>query len=151
MIDDNQTLETLKREGMHLSSYNKRAIAFMVDDMLISTMFAIIFWERFKSLTDPESLILFVNSLFIYIIIVKTIYQTIFIAMYGQTLGKMLMKIKVINRDYFDQPNWFESFQRAGMRALSEVVFYIGFIAANFTPLRQTWHDKFAKTLVVDA
>ena len=151
MIDDAQKLDALKNENIKLSSYNKRAIAFMVDDMLISTMFAIIFWERFKTLSDPESLILFINSLFIYIIIVKTIYQTIFIAMYGQTLGKMLMKIKVINRDYFDQPSWFESFQRAGMRALSEVVFYIGFIAANFTTLRQTWHDKFAKTLVVDA
>ncbi len=151
MIEDTQTLDTLKREGMQLSSYNKRAIAFMVDDMLISSMFAIIFWDTFKTLTDPESLVLFINSLFIYIILVKTIYHTIFIAMYGQTLGKMLMKIKVINRDYFDQPSWFESFQRAGMRALSEVVFYIGFIAANFSPLRQTWHDKVAKTLVVDA
>ena len=151
MIEDNQIQTTLDREGLKLASFNKRAMAFMVDDIIISTMFAVIFWDKFKTLADPESLILFVNSLFLYIILVKTIYQTVFIGMYGQTLGKMLMKIEVINSEYLDQPNFLEALQRALVRAVSEVAFYIGFIWANFTPLRQTWHDKFAKTLVVDA
>jgi uncharacterized RDD family membrane protein YckC len=150
-MKDSEILTQLKHENMQLASYNKRAIAFMLDDMIISSMFAIIFWDRFQSIVEPEALILFVNSLFIYIITVKTIYQTLFIALYGQTLGKMVMKIRVINRDYFDQPNFLEAFQRAIIRALSEIVFYIGFIWANFNPLRQTWHDKMAKTLVVDA
>jgi uncharacterized RDD family membrane protein YckC len=150
-MQDTEILAQLKHENMQLASYNKRAIAFMLDDMIISSMFAIIFWDKFQTIVEPEALILFVNSLFIYIITVKTIYQTLFIALYGQTLGKMVMKIRVINRDYFDQPNFLESFQRAIIRALSEILFYIGFIWANFNPLRQTWHDKMAKTLVVDA
>ena len=140
----------LQRENIKLSSFNKRALAFMIDDMIISIIFAIIYWDKFQSIVQPEALVLFVNSLFIYIITVKTLYQTIFIALYGQSLGKMAMKIKVINREYFDQPNFLEAFQRAVIRALSEVVFYIGFVWANFNPLRQTWHDMFAKTLVVD-
>ena len=148
---DNNIQETLDREGLKLASFNKRAMAFMVDDLIISSIFAIIFWDKFSTFSEPENLILFVNSLFVYIILVKTIYQTIFIGMYGQTLGKMLMKIEVINSEYLDQPNFLEALQRAFVRAVSEVVFYIGFIWANFTPLRQTWHDKFAKTLVVDA
>ncbi len=151
MIADNQVENSLKEEGLHLASFNKRAIAFMVDDMIISSIFAFIFWDKLKVLSDPESLVLFINSLFIYIITVKTIYQTLFVFMYGQTLGKMLVKIRVINRDYLDQPDFLESLKRGLVRAVSEVVFYLGFIWANFTPLRQTWHDKYAKTLVVDA
>ncbi len=150
-MNDEQIEAQLSRENLKLSSFNKRAIAFMLDDMLISMMFVIIFWDKFKILVEPEAVVLFINSLFIYIILVKTIYQTIFIALYGQTLGKMVMKIRVINREYFDQPSYLEALQRGVVRALSEVVFYIGFIWANFTPLRQTWHDKVAKTLVVDA
>ncbi len=150
MIEPDALLAQLERENLKLSSYNKRAFAFMIDDMLVSILFAIIFWDTLRGLTTFEALFRFVNSLFLYIIVVKSIYQTIFIAMYGQTLGKMLVKIRVINQEYFDQPSWLESFQRALMRALSEVVFYIGFAVANFSPLRQTWHDKTAKTLVVD-
>jgi len=150
-MNDEQIQTELDREGMKLASFNKRAIAFMLDDMIISLIFAVIFWDKFKTLVEPEALVLFINSLFIYILIVKTIYQTIFIALYGQTLGKMVMKIRVINREYLDQPSYLEAIQRAVVRAVSEVAFYIGFVWANFTPLRQTWHDKFAKTLVVDA
>jgi len=149
-MSDEQTLKQLESEGLKLSSFNKRAIAFMVDDIIISTIFAVIFWEKFRAIADPQALILFVNSLFIYIITVKTLYQTIFVAMYGQTLGKMLMKIRVINEEYFDNPSWLESLQRATGRALSEVVFYLGFIWAHLSPLRKTWHDRFSKTLVVD-
>ncbi len=148
---DEQIISQLNREGLKLSSFNKRALAFMIDDMIISSIFAIIFWDEFKSISDPEALVLFVNSLFIYIISVKTLYQTIFVALYGQTLGKMALKIRVINKEYLDEPSWLESFLRAFMRAISEIFFYLGFLWANFTPLRQTWHDKFAKTLVVDA
>jgi len=150
MMDESQIQAQLKRENINLASLNKRAIAFMIDDMLVSAIFTLIFWDKFKTMSDPESLIHFINALFIYVIVVKTLYQTIFVALYGQTVGKMLTKIRVINREYLDQPDWLESFYRAGGRALSEVVFYLGFIWANYTPLRETWHDKFAKTLVVD-
>ena len=40
---------------------------------------------------------------------------------------------------------------RAVMRVVSEILFYFGFVVAFFSPLKLTWHDKFAKTLVVDA
>ncbi len=149
-MNDEQIQTQLAQENLKLASFNKRAIAFMLDDMIISLIFAVIFWDKFKTLLDPEDLVLFINSLFVYILLVKTIYQTVFIAMYGQTLGKMVMKIRVINREYFDQPSYLEALQRGIVRALSEVVFYVGFVWANFTPLRQTWHDKAAKTLVVD-
>ncbi len=150
-MDDEAVASQLKRENIALASFNKRALAFMIDDIIISLLFTIIFWDKFKAITDPQTLVLFINSLFIYIITVKTLYQTIFVALYGATLGKMALKIRVMSREHFDQPDWIESFKRAFVRALSEIFFYIGFIWANFTPLRETWHDKFAKTLVVNA
>ena len=151
MMSDEQTHEELDSEGLKLASFNKRAIAFMLDDMIISIIFAVIFWDKLGAIVEPDALILFINSLFFYILVVKTNYQSVFIALYGQTLGKMVVKIRVINKEYLDQPSFLESLQRGVVRALSELAFYIGFIWANFTPLRQTWHDKFAKTLVVDA
>jgi len=150
-MDDEQIQVQLAREGLQLVSTEKRSIAFMIDEMVISIIFSIIFWDKFKTLVEPDALILFVNSLILYILTVKTIYQAIFIALYGQTLGKMVMKIRVINKEYFDQPSATEAVQRAVVRAFSEIAFYIGFVIANFTPLRQTWHDKFAKTLVINA
>jgi uncharacterized RDD family membrane protein YckC len=150
-IDDEEIVDKLSNEGIDLSTVNKRATAFVIDDMIISVLFMIIFFDKFKALSgDIEGMVSFMNSIFLYMISVKTLYQTIFIGLYGQTIGKMVMKIKVINVDYLDNPDFFESFQRAIGRVVSEVVFYLGFIWANFTPSRQTWHDKLAKTIVVD-
>ena len=151
MIDEKAIENNLKNENLSLAAINKRAMAFMVDDLIISAIFIIMFWEKLHALGSPDAVMRYVNSLFLYIIAVKTIYQTVFIALYGQTLGKMLVKIRVINADYLDAPDWLEALQRAASRSLSEVVFYLGFLWANFTPLRQTLHDKYAKTLVVDA
>jgi uncharacterized RDD family membrane protein YckC len=150
-MDDEEIVDKIKLEGIELSTINKRLTAFVIDDIIISILFMIIFFDKFRSLSgDLEATIAFMNSIFLYMISVKTLYQTIFIALYGQTIGKMAMKIKVINIDYFDNPDFIESFIRAIGRVVSEVVFYLGFIWANYNLSRQTWHDKLAKTIVVD-
>jgi uncharacterized RDD family membrane protein YckC len=50
-----------------------------------------------------------------------------------------------------ENPSIFYSASRAVVRLFSESVFYIGFIWAFLNPKRETWHDKFGKTLVVNA
>ncbi len=148
---NNQDLEKrLVADNLKLSSINKRAYAFFIDDFIISILFVIMFWEQFTTLDDPESMVLFMNSLFVYIMIVKTLYQTIFISLYGATLGKMALKIHVIDTEYLSKPSFMEALLRSIMRIVSEALFYVGFLSANFNNMRQTWHDKFGKTLVVD-
>ncbi len=146
-----KVLENLKREDLHLASIEKRMIAFMIDDMLISMIFLIIFYQKIILLiNDYEQMVIFINSIFVYIVSVKIAYQTIFVYLYGQTVGKMAMKIRIVNKFTFDNPTFLESLNRAVARVVSEIFFYLGFIWANYNPLRESWHDKFAKTIVID-
>ena len=81
----------------------------------------------------------------------KIVYQTFFVMQYGATLGKLAVKIKVIEIATLTNPNILSSLNRAIFRIVSEMLFYLGFLWGMMDPARQTWHDKTAKTLVVDA
>ncbi len=144
-------VEKLHQEGIVLAPFSKRAWAFAIDDILISLLFYIIFFDEINGYgSDLYSLSLFMNQIFAYILLVKILYQTIFVALYGQTLGKMALKIRVVDRDYLDTPTWYEAFLRALWRVVSEIFFYLGFVWAKFNPLLETWHDKMSKTIVID-
>ena len=82
-------------------------------------------------------------------IILKIIYQTFFVYQYGATLGKLAMKIKVIEIRTQSNPSFASSLNRAIFRIISEMFFYLGFLWGMMDPLKQTWHDKTAKTLVI--
>ncbi|HHD83925.1 MAG TPA: RDD family protein [Campylobacteraceae bacterium] len=151
MHDDETLLKNLAREELHLASINKRAIAMFIDEILVSLLFFFMISDKLSTLGTPEAVVAYTQSLMLYVLIVKILYQALFVALYGATLGKMAMKIKVVDHDYFDIPSWRASIIRSVMRVVSEILFYFGFIVAFFSPLRRTWHDKFAKTLVVDA
>ena len=146
-----QIVEKLHKEGIVLASFSKRAWAYAIDDIVISLLFYIIFFDEINRYGgNLYALSLFINQIFPYIVLVKILYQTIFVALYGQTLGKMVLKIRVVNRDYLDTPSFYEAFSRAAWRIVSEVLFYLGFVWAKFNPLLETWHDKMAKSIVID-
>ncbi len=143
-------LERLERENLSLASINKRGWAYFVDEMVVSFLIMIIFWDRLFSVTTPEDMILMMNSLAVYVVILKIIYQTFFVWYYGATPGKLLLKIKVVDREVFENPSFLNSFVRAVVRIVSEMFFYLGFIWALMNPLKEAWHDKAAKTLVIN-
>jgi uncharacterized RDD family membrane protein YckC len=66
------------------------------------------------------------------------------------TLGKRLMRLKVVNSDYgpvnFSQATW-----RHFAKFLSTFTLFAGFALAFFNDRRQTLHDMIAGTLVVRA
>ena len=140
----------LHREQIELSSINKRSVAYAIDEILVSVLFAIIVWEQLKVIKTPEEMMTYSSSLFVYIMSVKIIYQSVFIYMYGASLGKLAMKIRVIESDYLGLPTLKQSILRAIMRVIGEMVFYFGYIVAFFSPIRLTWHDRIATTLVID-
>ena len=80
----------------------------------------------------------------------KIIYQAFFVMQYGASLGKIAMKIRVIEIKTLDNPNVISSLNRAIFRVISEMLFYLGFLWGMMDPSRQTWHDKTAKTLVTN-
>jgi len=69
-------------------------------------------------------------------------------AMYGQTFGKMAMKIKVVNEDGTPL-DYRKAFLRWLGYFLCDLTFYIGYLWAAFDHRKQGLHDKVCRTVVV--
>ncbi|OPX27337.1 MAG: RDD family protein [Campylobacteraceae bacterium 4484_166] len=134
---------------LSLSTTRKRAMAFVIDDILINIVLIVMFWDMIKGGTY-ETVVLVLKEEVYKIIFLKFLYQSIFIWYYGATVGKKIMKIRVITFDTYKNVSLLQSSLRSIGRVLSELYFYLGFLLAFFTASRQTFHDKIGKTLVVD-
>ena len=148
----NEEIENnLHREGIVLAQNKKRAMAFFVDEMLLSFLLVIALWDSFQSAQTMEELIKITNTFVLEYMFMKIVYQAFFVMQYGATLGKILMKIRVIEVNTMQTPNVIVALNRSVFRVISEMIFYLGFLWGLLNPERQAWHDKTAKTLVVDA
>lgn len=150
-MNEESLVNEFEKRSITLASIQKRAVAFFVDEIVISVFLFFAFGDVFGNITNEEELVSVIASLTPYIILMKIIYQAFFVYMYGATPGKMLMKIKIIYTYSIDKPNLFNSILRALGRVVSESFFYIGFVWAYFNPKKQTWQDLAAKTLVINA
>lgn len=65
------------------------------------------------------------------------------------TLGKILMKIKVVDQSGH-RLTFINAISRNASKILSAAVFALGFIWILFDKKRQGWHDKMNKTYVVE-
>jgi len=147
----NEEIENvLHREGLVLADIKKRAMAFFIDEMLLSFLLIIGMSDSFSNAKTVEAMINLTNSYLFEYLLMKIAYQTFFVMQYGATLGKIAMKIRVIEIATLQNPTLVCSFNRAVFRVISEMLFYIGFLWGMMDPARQTWHDKTAKTLVVN-
>ncbi len=145
-----EILENLKRERLALATINRRSLAFFIDEMIISILFYIIYADSFAKAGSLETIIELTNMLFFQVVLLKIIYHTFFVWMYGATVGKIFLKIKVVSVDEFDNPNLMSAFIRSVVRIVSEFLFYLGFLWAFFDKAKQAWHDQAAKTVVVN-
>jgi len=69
-------------------------------------------------------------------------------ATYGQTFGKMALKIKVVNEDGTPL-DYRKAFLRWLGYFLCDLTFYVGYLWAAFDRRKQGLHDKVCKTVVV--
>jgi len=148
----NEDLErVLHREGIELASIQKRAFAFVIDEVLLSFLLIVAMWDSFGEVSNTQEMILLTNQYLFEYMLIKIAYQTFFVAQYGATLGKMAQKIRVIESGTIAKPSLASSLNRAVFRVISEMFFYLGFLWGMMDPMRQAWHDKTARTLVVNA
>ncbi|VAY88417.1 hypothetical protein MNB_ARC-1_1008 [hydrothermal vent metagenome] len=150
MNTDQEHLDKLDIEGIKLSSFNKRLLSFIIDDILIGIIIIISLWSIIKDSNDAGFIISTINKNIIYIFIIKFLYHSLFIWYYGQTIGKMVLKIRAIELSTLDNPNLVLSSIRSFSRLLFEFFFYVGFFFFFISPIRQTLHDKFGKIVIVD-
>lgn len=147
----NEEIENLLyRENLTLASSQSRSMAFFIDELLLSFLLIIALWDSFSQATDTAQVISLTNQFVLEYIMMKVIYQAFFIMHYGASLGKILMKIRVIDIQTLDNPNVIVSLNRAVVRIFSESLFYLGFLWGMLNPNKQTWHDLSAKTLVIN-
>ena len=139
------------REGITLAPHKKRAMAFFIDEMLLSFLLVVALWDSFSNAKTMEDMIYVTNLFVLEYMMMKIIYQAFFVMQYGASIGKIVMKIRVIDINTLDNPNVLVALNRAIFRVISELLFYLGFLWGLLDPSRQTWHDKTAKTFVINA
>ncbi len=144
--------ETLDREGLHLAENKKRVLAYVIDDFIISFIIFIAFYEQFISLNENIKAIQKLSiELISYIMVTTIIYHTIFTALYGGSIGKIICKIKVIRVDTLDKPNYIQSFYRSFIRVISgNLVLYIPLLFAFIDTFKRAFHDIAIQTIVID-
>lgn len=148
----NNKFEQIDTDNLQLASMKSRVKAFVIDDLSITLLVIVILWDKISNTNgDLMSTMMIMNEAFIQIIILKFIYQTFFIWYYGATIGKLISKIKVIDFENYGKVSLINSCIRSAGRVISESVFYLGFFLAYYGESRQTFHDRFGKTLVIDA
>lgn len=148
----NEEIENLlHREGLTLASIQKRSLAFFIDELLLSFLLIIALWSSFEESKNMQELIELINSFVLEYMFMKVVYQAFFVMQYGATIGKLAMGIRVIEIQTLDNPNVLVALNRGVVRVISETFFYLGFLWGMMDKARQTWHDKTAKTLVINA
>lgn len=148
----NEEIENiLHREGITLADTKKRAVAFFIDEVLLSFLLIFALWDSFATAQNMDEIISLTNSFVLEYMMIKVIYQSFFVMQYGASIGKLAMKIRVIDIATLDNPNVLGALNRAIIRIFSEMIFYLGFLWGMMNPTRQSWHDKTANTLVVNA
>lgn len=146
----NEVEERLERAGLELATVQKRAFAFFVDELLLAILFLVILYDKIAGVGDPDAIVALINSFTFEYLLLKIVYQTFFVYYYGATLGKILAKIQVVDAVTLERPVFGSALNRASFRIISEMIFYLGFVWAFYAQNRQSWHDKTARTLVVN-
>lgn len=138
--------------NLQLASMRSRAFAFVIDDLLVTAIIMIIFWESIVALSSDIEAMMFLmkTDLVMPLIALKVIYHTFFVWYYGATVGKIIAKIRVIDVNSWGKVSLFSSFLRSIGRIFSEMFFYAGFLIGFFNEGRKTFHDITGKTLVVN-
>jgi uncharacterized RDD family membrane protein YckC len=147
-------LTDFSMESDRLASVGQRAVAQLLDGLIIGIPLFILTYSFGGDITDTEdSNLLWLTLLWL---AVSLFYNTAMIAIYGATLGKRIMKLRVVNRTDGSPVNWTYAAVRALVPTLAGVVPVIGFalniavyVRAFFHPFRQGLHDAAAGTIVV--
>ena len=120
--------DALHREGITLADIKKRAMALFIDETLLSFILIFALWDSFVATENMQEMINLTNAFVLEYMTMKIIYQAFFVMQYGATIGKIVMKIRVIEIKTLQNPNVLVSLNRAIFRIVSEMFFYLGFL-----------------------
>lgn len=126
------------------AGFFQRLFAFLFDKAITSGLTLVLLYGfSVKGIIriSPYSVVIILN-------LVDAIYFTYFHSMGGQTIGKWLMGIRVVNKSGSCLSVSKSALRWCGYK-LSAVFIYIGFLWMLLDKNRQTWHDKLATSYVI--
>ncbi|MPB46651.1 RDD family protein [Campylobacter lari] len=150
MSTNQELFDKLEKEEIKIASFKKRFLAYVVDSFVILGIVSIILFDKINSMQTYEEIHNLLMRFAGGILILQFAYHSLFTYLYGATLGKMLLKIMVIDQELLDKPNFTQSVLRAGVRQISDMLYGLGFAWALSNIVLKTWHDYAAKTVVID-
>ncbi|TLD89276.1 RDD family protein [Helicobacter sp. MIT 05-5294] len=151
MVDFNKIEEILAREEIQTASYSKRIIAHIIDDLLLSMVIIGIFWDSIiQNAGNTEVILEIISSSWFILYGVRILYHWLFVQFFGASIGKIVVKIRVIELGLLDNPNFKQALLRSLFRALSEFLIYLPFIVIFTNSLKMGLHDMIANTIVVE-
>ena len=131
------------------ASFLERSLAFTIDGLLALGVAAILILI-FQTLTNQPYNFGKGSNFQTIAELISIIYFVIFTYKYGATLGKMIFHIKVVNTNY-QKLTFMQVLKREVLgKLISSVLFSLGYIWAAFDDKKQAWHDKIAKSYVID-
>jgi uncharacterized RDD family membrane protein YckC len=149
-------------QGFDISKVNKggfwiRLAATIIDNVILYLLAVILSTvglialgmgsSGIELLNEDEMMQLF-GPLYLFNAIITIVYYTYFHGVTGQTPGKMVCKLKVVNRN--GEPiGYARAFLRWIGYIISSFVFCLGFLWVVWDKNKQGWHDKIAKSYVI--
>ena len=147
------------------ASIGRRTWAFTIDSLVMSLFVLILFYDSIMALADkitmavtPEQMnevVLAVSAFnrqsLPYIFLLYVLYHGTLVWLTGMTLGKYVLHLRVVRLEDGRGLSFGMAFLRALIRSVGELfLFYITFLPAFFSPLRQTLHDRLSGSVVID-
>lgn len=63
-MTEEELVERFEQENITLASVPSRALAYLIDEVLISVLFMVIYWEQFENSASLEQTIVLMNTMF---------------------------------------------------------------------------------------
>ena len=133
------------RSVLDFASVGRRFGAEIVDGFVLGVPLIFIF-VGLAILTSGKGIS---NFAFLILSAIAVIYKAIMLAARGQTLGKMALKVKVVNADGSAITSG-QAWGREITRAVHGLLYIVDYLPALFTKQRTALHDLAAKTRVVN-
>lgn len=139
-----------------LASPLRRLSGFAIDSVLYGLVILVVLSlsdTNFDALTTGEETI--PNGVLLVGLLIFGVYQVAFTALRGQTIGKIVVRTKVIDAESGALPGWQSSFIRWGAPASLATIPWLGYVSMFMYAWllrdirRQGLHDKVARTLVI--
>jgi uncharacterized RDD family membrane protein YckC len=166
------TAAPVDSQGRPLAEWWKRLVAYVIDSIIIAipsnilggVIFGGLFAAKgptfdtqtgqFESAGFIARVLASWGALILMSLILTAAYFVYLHGSRGQTVGKMVMKIKVVGESTGELISYGDALKRWLVPALGVITCYIATILDGIWPLfdakRQAWHDKFAKSVVID-